>query len=65
MKYELSNMESADTREVKIVFAGNGHGGVVALKSLQDEFVSIEVITEDDDIVSMLRTSDKIIKTFT
>ena len=65
MKYEMSNMECADKREVKIVLAGNCHGGVVALKSLQDEFVSIEVITEDDDIVSMLRTSDKIIKTFT
>lgn len=43
----------------KIIFAGSGHGGIVALKSLQEYFTYIEVITDDLDVISLLRDSDK------
>lgn len=45
----------------KIVFAGAGHGGVVALKSLQDKFSIIEVVSTDEDVLKILRKTDKII----
>ena len=41
-----------------IVFIGSGHGGVVALKSLQSCFKKIEVISKDKDILSILREED-------
>ena len=41
-----------------IVFIGSGHGGVVALKSLQSCFKKIEVISKDKDILSILRKDD-------
>jgi len=41
-----------------IVFIGSGHGGVVALKSLQSSFKKIEVISKDKDILSILREED-------
>jgi len=47
----------------KLVFAGDGHGGIVAFKSLQKEFESIEVITNDSEIISLFRLTDKKIKT--
>ena len=43
----------------KIIFAGSGHGGIAALKSLQEYFTYIEVITDDFDVISILRDSDK------
>ena len=47
----------------KIVFAGDGHGGIAAFKSLQKEFESIEVVTNDPEIISLFRSTDKKIKT--
>jgi len=46
----------------KIIFAGSGHGGIVALKSLQSEFTNIDVITDDPSIIELLRSKDKKIK---
>lgn len=43
----------------EIIFAGSGHGGIVAFKSLQVEFAQINVITDDIDIISLLRNTDK------
>lgn len=43
----------------EIIFAGSGHGGIVALKSLQAKFTYISVITEDTDIIYLLRDTDK------
>ena len=45
-----------------IVFIGSGHGGVVALKSLQSCFKKIEVISKDKDILSILREEDITVK---
>ena len=42
----------------KIFFVGNGHGGVVALKSLQQEFDKIEIITDDEQIIKLARKKD-------
>ncbi len=47
-----------------LIFAGSGHGGVVALKSLQEKFSSIEVISEDREVLSLLRESDRKIGSF-
>jgi methionyl-tRNA formyltransferase len=43
----------------EIIFAGSGHAGIVAFKSLQVEFIHINVITDDSEIISLLRSSDK------
>ena len=43
----------------EIIFAGSGHGGIVAFKSLQAEFKHINVITDDPEIISLLRNTDK------
>ncbi len=48
----------------KLIFAGSGHGGVVAFKSLQHQFLSIEIITDDSEIISLFRTTDKLISSF-
>lgn len=48
----------------RIIFAGSGHGGVVALKSLQEKFSHIEVLSKDRDILSLLRDCDNIIDSF-
>ena len=45
----------------QIIFAGDGHGGIVALKSLQKIFSSISIVSEDSDIAVLLRESDNII----
>ena len=45
-----------------IAFIGSGHGGMVALKSLQTNFSSIEVITDNENIYSLLRKSDYLYK---
>lgn len=42
----------------QIVFAGEAHGGVAALKSLQEKFDSIEIISNDDNILRMMRPND-------
>jgi methionyl-tRNA formyltransferase len=46
----------------RIAFAGYGHGGIVAFKSLQSRFNSIEVLTSDLEIISLLRSEDYKIK---
>jgi methionyl-tRNA formyltransferase len=43
----------------EIIFAGSGHGGIVAFKSLQAEFTFINVITDDSEIISLFRNTDK------
>ena len=47
-----------------IIFAGSGHGGIVALKSLQEQFSSIEVISDDEALLSLLREKDRQIDSF-
>ncbi|MBY3673509.1 MULTISPECIES: formyltransferase family protein [Vibrio] len=48
----------------ELIFAGSGHGGIVALKSLQNEFKCIYVLSEDENINAILRPCDKRIKDF-
>jgi methionyl-tRNA formyltransferase len=55
MKYSTLN-------EKQIAFAGSGHGGKVAFKSLSLYFESIEVLTNDNEIQKMLRDEDSLIK---
>lgn len=43
----------------EIIFAGSGHGGIVAFKSLQKEFPCINTITDDGEIISLFRNTDK------
>lgn len=45
----------------EIVFAGSGHGGIVAFKSLQNKFTSIKVVTDDGEIIALFRKTDKLI----
>jgi len=48
-----------------IIFAGDGHGAVVALKSLQKYFKRIFVVTNDKEVLSLIRdNSDKQILSF-
>lgn len=47
-----------------IIFAGSGHGGIVALKSLQEQFSSIEVISDDEALLLLLREEDRTIDSF-
>lgn len=43
----------------EIIFAGSGHGGIVAFKSLQTIFSHINVITDDSEIINLFRNTDK------
>lgn len=45
----------------KIIAAVNGEGGEFALRSLQSQFTSIAVLTEDTDIKKLLRKDDFLI----
>ncbi|HQV77019.1 MAG TPA: formyltransferase family protein [Chitinophagales bacterium] len=57
------NIVNSNSHNVKkIAFAGNGHGGIVALKSLQHFFTQIDIITNDNNILNMLRNSDIVVK---
>ena len=42
-----------------LIFAGEGHGGIVALISLQDEFPSIDIVSNDPNIIKLMRKSDR------
>ena len=42
----------------QIAFAGNGHGGIAALKSLSLYFDNIEVLTNDTNIREIQRDAD-------
>lgn len=48
----------------KILFAGSGHGGICAIISLQKKFSSIDVLSEDEEILGILRPEDKKINDF-
>ena len=46
----------------KIIFLGNGHGAIVGLKSLQDKFDKIGILTNDNDVTKLFRPTDYEIK---
>ena len=48
----------------QIIFAGEAHGGIAAFKSLQSSFHNIEVLSDDKDIINMMRSSDSKINSF-
>ena len=48
----------------RIFFAGSGHGGVAAFKALQKEFDNIDVITQDKNILDLVRDSDRVVDDF-
>lgn len=48
----------------QIIFAGEEHGGIAAFKSLQATFDSIEVLSEDDNILRMMRKDDIRVNSF-
>ena len=48
----------------QIIFAGEGHGGEAALKSLQSTFERIEVLSDDDNILNMMRKTDTRVHSF-
>lgn len=45
-------------KKPQIIFAGEAHGGVAAFKSLQATFKSIEVLSDDENILTKMRDSD-------
>lgn len=51
-------MSQSDKKNPQIIFAGENHGGEAALKSLQSTFESIEVLSDDDTILHMMRETD-------
>ncbi len=57
-------MEHPSKTVPQIIFAGEKHGGIAAFKSLQSSFKSIEVLTDDDNILKMMRKSDQRIFSF-
>ena len=48
--------------KMQIGFAGAGHGGLVALQSLQEFFSSIEILSDDENIIKLARISDEVIR---
>lgn len=51
-------MKNSSLKKTKIAFAGNGHGGIAALRSLSSYFENIEVLTNDNEIKELLRDND-------
>lgn len=51
-------MKLSSKKTPQIFFAGEAHGGIAAFKSLQSTFHSIEVLSDDQDIIGMMRDSD-------
>lgn len=51
-------------RKNEIILAANGHGGIVAFKSLVKFFYKIYLISDDDDLVGLLRSQDEKINDF-
>ncbi len=51
-------MNHSEQRNPQIIFAGESHGGEAAFKSLQATFDCIEVLSDDDNILNMMRDSD-------
>jgi len=47
-----------------IIFAGDGHGAIVALKSLQEYFNSIEILSNDNEVLTLMRNCDKRVYSF-
>ena len=48
----------------QIIFAGEGHGGEAALKSLQSTFERIELLSDDNNILNMMRKTDTRVHSF-
>lgn len=48
----------------RIIFAGDGHGAIAALKSLQMIFSIVEIYSNDDDVLALKRSNDGIIFDF-
>ena len=46
----------------KIAFFGDGHGGIAAYRSLSLYFKKIEILTNDKDIKSLIRSTDKLVE---
>ena len=57
-------MNQSLKKATQIIFAGESHGGLAALKSLQSSFQSIEVLSNDEDILNMMRRKDSRIYSF-
>ena len=57
-------MDNSSRTTPQILFAGESHGGVAAFKSLQSSFSNIEVLSEDQIILKMMRSSDSRIFSF-
>lgn len=51
-------------RKNEIILAANGHGGIVAFTSLAKFFYKIYLISDDDDLVGLLRSQDEKINDF-
>ncbi|HTN67861.1 MAG TPA: formyltransferase family protein [Dysgonamonadaceae bacterium] len=51
-------MISTTKNKSQIIFAGEAHGGVAAFRSLQAVFDSIEVLSDDENILNIMRESD-------
>ena len=48
--------------QIKIAFAGNGHGGIAAFQSLISSFERIEILSQDQEIKKLMRSNDNLIK---
>ena len=46
----------------KIAFFGEGHGGIAAYRSLSLYFKKIEILTNDKDLKSLIRSTDKLVE---
>ena len=49
----------------RVTFAGSGHGGIVAFKSLQQVFTYIDVVSDDMSLLQLLRKEDSVISSIT
>ncbi|MCX7780187.1 MAG: formyltransferase family protein [Negativicutes bacterium] len=50
--------------DTRIMFAGEGHGAVAALKSLQKKYARVEIISHDQEVLSLRREGDLILNAF-
>lgn len=57
-------MKQPSKKQPQLIFAGEKQGGIAALKSLQATFQCIEVLSDDDNILEMMRKSDRRIFSF-
>lgn len=57
-------MDNSSRTTPQILFAGESHGGIAAFKSLQSSFSNIEVFSDDQNILEMMRRTDSRIFSF-